>query len=139
MTGYSNKYTDANKHNLVLAATGSQGGERELWFSLRSGSREALNTIFEKYGRGLFSYGRNMTSDHCLISDCMQDVFVELWARRETVAVEVHSINAYLIKSLRRRIARRLSENMRFAGKNLPKEFFEDVEFNIEVNIVQDQ
>jgi RNA polymerase sigma factor (sigma-70 family) len=69
----------------------------------------------------------------------MQDVFVELWTRRQTVAAEVHSIKSYLIKSLRRRIVRRLSENTRFLGRNLPRGFSEEVEFNIEVNMVADQ
>lgn len=111
--------------------------ETSLWTAFKRGSREALNAIFTDYSTILYSYGRNMTPDNALVADCIQDVFVELWTKRENLS-EVYSIKFYLIKSLRRRIARRL-----LSDKRLLKDSYnfndEDVEFSIEFNLIQDQ
>lgn len=139
MSGFSNKYPNLNKANAVLAAPHSGGGEDELWISLRSGSREALNAIFDKYCRVLHSFGRNITADQGLISDCVQDLFVELWVKRNVLAPHVSSIKFYLIKSLRRRIVRGLSDSRRFAGQVHPGNYFDEVEFSIEVNVIRSQ
>lgn len=139
MTGFSDKYPDLNKSNVVLATPHSAGSENELWDSLRAGSREALNAIFEKNCGLLCSYGRNITPDQGLISDCVQDLFVELWVKRNVLARQVNSIKFYLIKSLRRRILRALSESRRFAGRGLSASYFDEVEFDIEVNLRRNQ
>jgi RNA polymerase sigma factor (sigma-70 family) len=139
MAGITNKFPDRNKANLVLAALSPVEGENELWLALRSGSREALNVIFEKNGRILYSYGRNITPDKGLIADCIQDLFIELWVKREALAARVNSIKFYLLKSLRRRIIRALSESRRFSERVLSRSYVDDVEFNIEVNIIRNQ
>ena len=139
MSSISNKFPNPDKPNIVLAAPRSAEGENELWFSLRAGSREALNTIFEMNSRQLYAYGRNITVDQGLIADCIQDLFVELWIKRSVLATRVNSIKSYLIRSLRRRILRALSEGKRFAGRGLSTIYFEEVEFNIEVNLIRNQ
>jgi RNA polymerase sigma factor (sigma-70 family) len=139
MAGITNKFTNPNKANIVLAAPSLIEGENELWLSLRSGSREALNSIFEKNCRHLYSYGRNITPDKALIADCVQDLFVELWIKREALTARVNSIKFYLLKSLRRRIIRALSDNKRISERILSRSHAEEVEFNIEVNIIRNQ
>jgi len=90
--------------------------ERKLWISFRAGSRESLNIIFERYASLLFSYGRNLTRDQELIADCIQDVFFELWTRRESLTEEIQSIKYYLFRCVRARIIRQLSASMRVNG-----------------------
>ena len=113
--------------------------DSQLWESFRNGSRDALNEIFERYARLLYAYGRNMTLDQGLISDCIQDLFVELWIKREIVAPKVHSIKYYLVKSVRRRIARRLSADCRVIGSSIPDEYSSSVGFNAEFDLAQEQ
>jgi RNA polymerase sigma factor (sigma-70 family) len=133
------KFSDLSKSDLILANVRSPKTENELWRSFRSGSREALNEIFEKYVRLLVAYGRNMTGDQGLISDCIQDIFVELWTKRELLTAQVNSIKYYLIQSVRRRIVRRLSADRRFSGQAIPANYDAEVEFHIEFNLIQDQ
>jgi RNA polymerase sigma factor (sigma-70 family) len=139
MKNLFDKYLDSTGSNFILAKPQAHDIEIALWNSFRSGNREALNTIFEKNARVLYSYGMNLTSDGDLIADCIQDIFVELWVKREIVAPQVNSIKHYLIKSVRRRILRRLSEEKRLAGRALPDNYHEAVEFHIEFNLIQDQ
>ncbi|MEO5603170.1 MAG: sigma-70 family RNA polymerase sigma factor [Cyclobacteriaceae bacterium] len=139
MNKLSNTDLDFSKGNFMLANPTSKENEIEVWSSFRSGNREALNSIFEKYVRLLYTYGRNMTSDQGLISDSIQDVFVELWIKRETLTSQITSIKYYLIKSVRRRILRRLSQDRRAVGQAIPENHVEEVESNVEFNLIRDQ
>jgi RNA polymerase sigma factor (sigma-70 family) len=117
----------------------SPGIDDQLWTSFRTGNREALNSIFEKFVRLLYAYGRHMTGDRELIEDCIQDVFVELWIKREVLAPRVDSIKSYLIKSVRRRIIHRVNASRRFVAQPIPENYCDQVEFNIESNLIEDQ
>ncbi|MEX2232611.1 MAG: sigma-70 family RNA polymerase sigma factor [Cyclobacteriaceae bacterium] len=128
-----------NKANFILANPNPQEIEIELWNSFRLGDREALNAIFEKYVRLLYAYGKNMTRDHELVSDCIQDIFIELWIKREALTAQVNSIKHYLIKSVRRRILRRLSADRRFVGRSFREDCTEKTELHIEFNLIQEQ
>src|ERR1700704_6280082 len=123
----------------LLTNSNLQESEMELWNSFRAGNREALNTIFEKYVRLLFAYGRNMTRDQGVISDCIQDIFVELWIKRGSLTAQIISLKYYLIKSVRRRVLRRLAADKRFLGRPIPAEYDGKIEFHIEFNLIQDQ
>lgn len=79
--------------------------ELKIWNAFRQGNREALDYIFKEHTSNLYSYGTRFTKDRELVLDCIQDLFVELWNRRQTLN-ETSSIKFYLLKGLRRRIAR---------------------------------
>lgn len=111
--------------------------EQTLWSAFKAGSRDALNSIFVKYSRLLYSYGRNMTADQNLIADCIQDIFVELWVRKEKLS-DVTSVRFYLMRSLRRSILRRLSADKRLLGIQNGADD-NDIEFSIEFNLIHDQ
>ena len=79
--------------------------DSKIWNAFRQGNREALDYIFKEHASNLFAYGTRFTKDQELVLDCIQDLFVELWNRRQTLN-ETNSIKFYLLKALRRRIAR---------------------------------
>ena len=139
MENEPDKYPDSSLSTFILAKPDVRGSEVELWNSFRSGNRQALDTIFEKYVRVLYSYGRNMTADQDLISDCIQDIFLELWTKRTRLSTEVNSIKYYLIKAVRRRILRKLSSARSHAEQPIPENYSNEIEFNIEFTLVQAQ
>jgi len=77
----------------------------KIWNAFRQGNREALDYIFKEHASNLFAYGTRFSKDQNLVLDCIQDLFVELWNRRQSLS-ETKSIKFYLLKGLRRRIAR---------------------------------
>lgn len=79
--------------------------DRVVWDAFRSGSREALDAIFRSHVSGLYSYGSKFTNDRETVLDCIQDLFVELWNRRQNIS-STDCIRYYLLKGLRRRITR---------------------------------
>lgn len=131
------RYPDSSKVPPISVNVHAE--ECQLWQSFRSGDREALNQIFEKYARLLFAYGKKITSDHGLISDCIQDLFVELWLKRDVLTSEIKSIRFYLLKSIRRRIFRRMCADDRIIGKPIPDGYSLIVQSHIESQLIADQ
>lgn len=87
--------------------------DRKIWNAFRAGSRDALDFIFRQHASNLFVYGTRFTKDQELVLDCIQDLFVELWNRRQRLS-ETNSIKFYLLAALRRRVARSLNGVKRF-------------------------
>ncbi|MEL6923598.1 MAG: sigma factor, partial [Bacteroidota bacterium] len=78
-----------------------------LWEELRAGKAEALNELYDRYVLLLFNYGSKITTDQGLIEDCIQELFVELWEKREKIS-STTSVKFYLLKSISFRKMRRL-------------------------------
>jgi RNA polymerase sigma factor (sigma-70 family) len=91
----------------VFLRPGASTTERDrlVWDAFRSGSREALDEIFRTHVARLFTYGSKFTKDRETVLDCIQDLFVELWNRRQSIS-PTDCIRYYLLKGLRRRITR---------------------------------
>ena len=81
--------------------------DQQLWQQLKSGDKKALERIYRAHVMHLSDYGRRFCSDDMLVQDCLQDLFVYLWQKRETMQV-TDAIRPYLLVSFRRRIIRAL-------------------------------
>lgn len=78
-----------------------------LWTALKDGERYALDEIYNRHIKILYSYGAKITSDHGLVEDSIQEVFITIWEKRKKIK-STTSIKFYLFKSLKRRILRNL-------------------------------
>lgn len=76
-----------------------------LWNQLRAGDEEAFSLLFEKYYSTLINYGKTLMNESDTVKDCVQDVFVDIWTYRHKLG-EAILVNAYLLSSVRKRIAR---------------------------------
>ena len=59
--------------------------------------------LYDKQIDNLFAFGTKFTSDREMIKDCIQDVFVKLYTKREELD-SIGNIESYLYVSLRNRI-----------------------------------
>lgn len=74
-----------------------------LWDAFRQGDELAFGQIARRYYKSLFSYGTKFSKDWEFVKDCLQDLFMELWYKRETLG-DTEFVKFYLLKSLRRKI-----------------------------------
>ena len=81
-----------------------------LWNELRCGDRKALSHIYTHHFEKLYNYGSRITPDARMVEDCIQDLFTDLWHKREKLS-EVNNVKYYLFKSLRRKVILRLKES----------------------------
>lgn len=73
-----------------------------------SASDKDLEKLYKTYFPSLYSYGLHLYQDEGIVEDCIQDLFVDLWNRKESLA-HVQSIRHYLFTSFRRRVLKRLA------------------------------
>ena len=76
-----------------------------LWNQLRLGDEEAFSSLFERYYSTLVNYGKTLMTGEDRVKDCVQDVFVDIWTYRYKLN-EAIVVKAYLLSSVRKRIAR---------------------------------
>lgn len=81
--------------------------DHTLWQTLREGDKKALGLLVERHYRALFHYGTKLTNNHAMIQDCIQDLFLTVWEKRQTNPV-LQSVKAYLFVALRNNILRQV-------------------------------
>jgi RNA polymerase sigma factor (sigma-70 family) len=110
--------------------------DESLWLCFREGDQKAYTLLLRKHANVLFSYGCKFSKDEDFIKDCIQDVFFELWNRREKIS-QAANVKAYLFKSLRLRIFREQSKWNNSAS--FEDSFLFEDDFNIESHLIQEQ
>jgi RNA polymerase sigma factor (sigma-70 family) len=85
-------------------------GEMGLWQDLLSGDKKALASIYTRYFDSLYNYGIKISGDTVIVEDAIQDLFIEIWNRREGLNKEVKSIKHYLYICLRRKIVLKINQ-----------------------------
>jgi RNA polymerase sigma factor (sigma-70 family) len=109
-----------------------------LWNQLRLGDEEAFSSLFERYYSTLVNYGKTLMTGEDRVKDCVQDVFVDIWTYRYKLN-EAIVVKAYLLSSVRKRIARLHHREHIFSNiKNIDSlEFLFD--FSIEDRLIADE
>ncbi|AWW31592.1 sigma-70 family RNA polymerase sigma factor [Echinicola strongylocentroti] len=114
----------------------------EVWSAFLDGDDEALGCIYAENIDRLYNYGRQFTRNKSLVKDAIQDVFCQLIDDRKKLGI-AHSVKAYLMACLRRRLLGALKEERRDADAVLDEEaFFISVDatsYFIDSNLSMDQ
>ena len=76
--------------------------ERALLDRLKSGDQAAFDSIFRAHYSHLVAFGQGMLRDRSAAEDIAQDVMLELWRRRDALAIH-ESLRAYLLRAVRNR------------------------------------
>lgn len=81
----------------------------ELWQRSKAGDKLAFCQLAESQYRALFSYATNFTTDREFIKDSIQEIFINIWEKRQTISIQYVSI--YLFKSLRNQVLQEFRRN----------------------------
>jgi RNA polymerase sigma factor (sigma-70 family) len=85
----------------------------EIWTMFKSGNESAFIYIYRSYFKSLVNYGMQIYRDKELVKDAIQDMFIELRQKRNTV-LSTDKIRPFLHTLLRRRIVKYLlKENVK--------------------------
>jgi RNA polymerase sigma factor (sigma-70 family) len=88
----------------------------EIWARLRAGDRDALLSLYNYYYVGLINYGLHLTGDRELTNDCITQILLRLWDKRQQLP-PVENPRAYLHTCLRHELfAEKKAERTRSAG-----------------------
>jgi len=81
---------------------------QEAWSNFKGGDFASLGILFEIHYEELFYYGIKIVALPEMVKDTIQDLFADVWERRDKMAL-VDNFKAYLIISLRRELIRRIT------------------------------
>ncbi|MCC5908611.1 MAG: sigma-70 family RNA polymerase sigma factor [Balneolaceae bacterium] len=88
-----------------------------LWIDIQNGNEEALADLFLLYYDQLFNYGIKIIGNTEFIKDCIQELFLTIWDRRNYIN-EAYSVKSYLLSSLRRTVFRKLKKSRAIYDRN---------------------
>ena len=74
--------------------------EKILWSQIREGDMSAFEELFNLYADSLLAYGMKFTHDRERVKDIIQDLFVRIIKRHDSLP-EVENVKAYLLHAFR--------------------------------------
>lgn len=112
--------------------------DTSLWQQLIAGDEKAFSSLFKKYYEQLVRYGNSFSPFEEKVQDCIQDVFADLWLYKHSLN-EHANVKAYLLSSVRNRIAR-LQERDHIFNKTKSTDSLEFLfDFSIEHQLIIDE
>ncbi|MEZ4905260.1 MAG: sigma-70 family RNA polymerase sigma factor [Spirosomataceae bacterium] len=109
-----------------------------LWIAFKKGDRAAYARLINIFYKVLFNYGTKLCQDILIVEDCIQDLFLELWQRRDYLS-DTEYVKFYLLKALRRKIY--FEKNIQQKRQQIAIDTDYEVEFigefSIEANIIE--
>lgn len=113
--------------------------ERDLLQRLQQNDEEALALLMKMYYDDLYNYAARFTKDDGLIKDCIQEVFISLWQRRETVGA-ILSPKYYFLRAIKNKVLKSLDKSIRKVTSGYLQEDYDFFhEFSIERVIIEKQ
>jgi RNA polymerase sigma factor (sigma-70 family) len=89
--------------NLMMQNKNVDATTRLLLSAFQSGDISAFSKLYNLHINILFNYGYKLTTDKELLKDCIHDVFVRLYSRRNELR-DIENLKAYLFVSLKNRL-----------------------------------
>lgn len=109
--------------------------DRDIWSRFKVGDNDALNMIYSESSKKLYLFGLKLTSNHTIIEDSIQDLFLDLVRNRRKLG-DTENIHFYLLKSLKRRLVRQLQKEKRYNLKDKMEDFVFDITYSTEYEII---
>jgi RNA polymerase sigma factor (sigma-70 family) len=108
----------------------------KLWQRFKAGDAEALGQLAQTHYRALYNYATKFSSDPDFIRDSIQELYLELWERRNFLS-ETAFVKSYLLKALRHKL---IKESIRLKRFHEPQVAIFDTDPSdpsIETNIIE--
>lgn len=79
--------------------------------SFQAGNMAAFSELYDLHINILFNYGLKLTIDKELLKDCIHDIFVKLYVKRDELGV-IDNLKSYLFISLKNKLCDELRKRM---------------------------
>ncbi|SDM10224.1 RNA polymerase sigma factor, sigma-70 family [Catalinimonas alkaloidigena] len=113
--------------------------DERLWAQMQQGHADALDALYRRYVQLLYNYGRKLVADGTVVEDAIQDLFVELWRRRQDLSATT-SVKFYLLKAFKQKLLRRMDHDRRMLARHARADFYDfEVAHSHEFQLITDQ
>ncbi|HSC37670.1 MAG TPA: sigma-70 family RNA polymerase sigma factor [Chitinophagaceae bacterium] len=105
---------------------------------LQQNDEHALSCLMKNYYTDLYNYAAKFSQDQSLVKDCIQEVFISLWQRRDT-ATAILCPRYYLLRAVKNKMLKSLYAKSRSTGLEQAQDYDFSTEFSIERTIIEKQ
>lgn len=109
------------------------------WYQFKDGDKEAFAFFYNLHIDRLFRYGLKFCKDEDTIKDAIQEVFLDLYIKRNKNNSNPENLKYYLLLALKRILIKRLQKNRRFDSSDTIIEKNDGVEFSIEYQLIEQE
>ncbi|MCW0481873.1 RNA polymerase sigma factor [Gaoshiqia sediminis] len=107
------------------------------WQSFVAGDDRSFTNLYQQVAGNMMAYGSKFNIDRELVGDALQDVFVDLYLKRDRLGINIKNPKAYLFIALKNNLLKKIASNKKWQFQLLEDKGAE-LEFATEYSI-QDQ
>jgi len=104
------------------------------WKAFLYGNKDAFAYFYNLYIDDLYHYGTKIMNDEDSVKDAIQEIFFDLYIKRNSNHVNLDNLKFYLLLALKRNLIKRLKRNRRFTEESNITDF--EPEYSTEVSII---
>ena len=112
--------------------------DKIIWEKFLEGDKKAFAHLYNLHVEALYRYGTKLCPDDNLVKDAMQEVFLDLYIKREKNKTNPGNLRWYLILALKRNLIKKLKRNRRLVDEEECELNFEP-EYSIEKVIIENE
>ncbi|WP_146202278.1 RNA polymerase sigma factor [Dyadobacter jejuensis] len=109
----------------------------DTWLRFKNGDQEAFTMLYNLHVDSLFNYGIKICTDSDTVKEAIQEVFVDLYLKREHNNSCFENLKFYLFLGLKRNLIKKLKQRRRFDPWNDYSEIELGMEFSIEYKFIE--
>jgi RNA polymerase sigma-70 factor (ECF subfamily) len=115
--------------------------DNELYLKIREGDERAFQTLFRKYYVSMCNYACQILDNKELAEEIVQDMFVKIWEKRQTLIIET-SVKNYFFRSVRNHCLNHIQHEKikkQYAGRVLEsaRQEIDPEQYFIEVDLIR--
>lgn len=90
----------------------------QLLTAYQAGDTQAFSRLYDLYANVLFNYGHRLTADKELLKDCIHDVFVKVYTRKNELS-SIENFKSYIFISLKNKIYDEMRKQVYMSGQSI--------------------
>jgi RNA polymerase sigma factor (sigma-70 family) len=110
-----------------------------IWKNFLSGNKEAFAFLYNNYIDSLYRYGTKISKDDAMVKDAVQEVFLDLYLKREKNKTNPENLKFYLILALKRNIIKKLKKNRKLLKYKSTNELVFDPVYSVEKKFIEEE
>ncbi len=111
----------------------------KIWRSFQQGNQVAFAHIYNRYIDILYRYGAKVCSDKSLVLDAIQEVFIDLYVRREKISADPDHLKYYLMLALKRNLLKKIQFNRKHSTNKISDKIYFDSKYTADTVFLENE
>lgn len=110
-----------------------------IWENFLDGEKEAFAKVYNLFVNDLYRYGTKLCNNESFVKDAIQEVFLDLYLKRQKNKTKPEHLKYYLLLALKRNLVKKIKNNRRTDGQAVENELLFEPDYCIEQLIIEQE